>query len=211
VASPARAAHILADAATRGSFTKAFTLAHCWVPAHHSALPSNVFRSPSGFAVWRSTSLRSDQPWAHRPDVVCVVQTVLPPNAFPRPFQAPGRCCPDPFGWAACRQALSALGHPSRDVDPTPAVWLSLERPSQVIRSSAPVTLATSLRNPSVGHGPVFGGSPLRVIRLLAAVTLVNALRQTTSRQRFLLSTRHPYGQLAHQQTVRWCHIPCGT
>jgi len=57
--------------------------------------------------------------------------------------------------------------------------------PSQDAQSSASVALAYSLRNPSVGDSPVFGGSPLRVTRLLAAVTLVSALRQTTSRQRF--------------------------
>jgi len=68
------------------------------------------------------------------------------------------------------------LVHPLRDVGPLLPVWRLSEWPSQVIRSSAPVTLACSLRNPSVGHRPAFGESPLRVTRFVGGRYLGAAL-----------------------------------
>jgi len=89
--------------------------------------------------------------------------------------------------------------------------WLSRELPSQTIRSSAPVTLAYPLRDLSQSvTGPLSAGLPCGSPAYRRPSPWRSPFGVSTSRQRFLLSTTHPYGQVAHQQTVRWCRIPCG-
>lgn len=168
-ASPARVAQILADPATRGSFTVVCT------PVHGSVLRNNIRRCHRTSFRVPPAAARAIHVLADRPPFGIPVPTL--PVLFTRRcrrmrfrgHQVPAWCSPNPFGRAACRRDCQVSAHSLRNVGLPGQFGLRLGTPSRASRSSALSPWPGPLRVPAsrpqlrsrqvslAGHPPTSG------------------------------------------------------
>lgn len=193
-ASPARVAQILADPATRGSFTVVCT------PVHGSVLRNNIRRCHRTSFRVPPAAARAIHVLADRPPFGIPVPTL--PVLFTRRcrrmrfrgHQVPAWCSPNPFGRAACRRDCQVSAHSLRNIAPPVSSacvsGLPLGLPDRRPCRLGPAPCGSR----PVGHSSALGRSPLRVTRLPAAITLAHALRRTCQSAMVLPCTDPPFG-----------------